>query len=205
VFKVYEQKTGRKVDQVYGHMGQVLMQAKTAGTIGIIAGEQAFLKGSDLAFADFKPIGAGLLVLAYGKQAALKTADDLVKPEIKKVAMPDAKQAIYGKAAKEFLQHSGLAEKIRDKLLTVATVPQVSAYLISQDAEAGFINITDAIYIKDKIGGFIQVDKAGYTPIHLVFGVLKGFEDKPEVTTFLSFVAADPDVQQILKNAGIGQ
>lgn len=203
VLKGYEQKTGQKVDQLYGHMGQIVMQAKASGSIGIIVGELLFLKSSGLEFADFKELGQGLLVLAYGKNVKLESVEDLNKPEIQKIAIPDAKQAIYGKAAFEFLQNSGLYEKIQNKIVTVATVPQVSSYLMSKDAEAGFINITDAIYIKDEIGGWMEVDKTRYSPIHLVIGVLKGFENKPEITQFLDFMSTDHETKEILKKAGI--
>ncbi len=201
--KGYEQKTGRKVDQVYGHMGQIVMQAKASGSIGIIVGELSFLRSSGLEFADFKQLGQGVLVLAYAKNVRLTSAEDLDKPDIQKIAVPDAKQAIYGKAAFEFLQNAGLLEKIRNKIVTVATVPQVSSYLMSKDAEAGFINITDAIYIKDEIGGWVEVDKTQYSPIQLVIGVLKGFEAKPEVSQFLDFTATDHETREILKKAGI--
>jgi molybdate transport system substrate-binding protein len=203
VLKGYEQKTGRKVDQVYGHMGQIVMQTKASGSIGIIFGELSFLKSSGLDFTDFKQLGQGVLVLAYGKNVRLESAEDLNKPEIQKIAIPDARQAIYGKAAFEFLQNAGLLEKIQNKIVTVATVPQVSSYLMSKDAEAGFINITDAIYIKDEIGGWVEVDKTRYSPIQLVIGVLKGFEAKPEIRQFLDFITTDHETQEILKKAGI--
>ena len=104
VLKVYEQSTGQKVDQVYGHMGQVTTQAKAGGTIGVIFGELSFLKASGLEFADFQELGQGVLTLAYGKDVTLTSPEDLTKPEFKKVAIPNAKQATYGKAAFEFLQ-----------------------------------------------------------------------------------------------------
>ena len=167
VIKGYELKTGRKVDQVYGHMGQIVMQAKASGSIGIIVGELSFLRSSGLEFADFKQLGQGVLVLAYAKNVRLTSTEDLNKPEIQKIAIPDAKQAIYGKAAFEFLQNTGLLGKIQNKIVTVATVPRSRPDLMSKDAEAGFINITDAIYIKDEIGGWLEVDKTQYSPIQL--------------------------------------
>ncbi len=203
VLKGYTQKTGQKVDQVYGHMGQIIMQTKASGDIGIIVGELSFLKASGLEFADFEDLGRGVLVLAFGKDVKLASAEDLITPEIQKIAIPDARQAIYGKAAFEFLRHSGLFGKIQDKIVTVATVPQVSSYLMSKDAEAGFINLTDAMYIKDKIGGWVELDTAGYSPIQLVIGVLKGFEDKPEIRRFLDFMGTDRETGEILKNSGI--
>lgn len=203
VLRVYEQKTGQKVEQVYGHIGQVIMQAKIGGGMNIILGELSFLKSCGLEFADFREVGQGLLVLAYSKNVAPGSPEELLKPQIRKIATPDPKQAIYGKAAVEFLQNSGLFGKIQNKILTVATIPQVSSYLISGDADAGFINKTDAIYIKDKIGGWVEVDKTLYSPIHLTIGTLKGSESKPEVRKFLDFLTTDRDVREIMDNSGI--
>jgi molybdate transport system substrate-binding protein len=203
VLNGYERATGQKVNQVYGHMGQIVMQTKAAGNIGIIVGELSFLKSSGIEFADFQKLGYGVLVLAYSKNVTLKSANDLNRSEIQKIAIPDTRQAIYGKAAFEFLKNSGLYPKIKNKIITVATVPQVSSYLMSQDVEAGFINITDAIYIKDKIGGWIMVDKARYNPIQLVIAIVKGYENDPATQHFLNFMKTDRDTQKILREAGI--
>lgn len=203
IFKLYESKTCQRVQQVYGHMGQIIMQAKAGETISLIVGELSFLKSSGLAFSEFKELGPGVLVLAYGKQIELKHVNDLLSPNIQKIVAPDARQAVYGKAAAEFLTNSGLAEKIRDKLVAVATVPQVSSYLISGDAEAGFINITDAIYIQDKIGGWLEIDKTRYTPILQVIGIVKGFENQPEVRQLVDLILTDGDARAIMEKAGV--
>ncbi len=203
VIRVYESKTGAKVDQVYGHMGQVIMQAKVSGVVSIIFGEHDFLKASDIQFDSFHKVGNGTLVIAFGKSVKLNKPEDLTKSYISKIAIPDPKQAIYGKAAKDFLKQSGLAGKIEEKLLVVATVPQVSAYIISKDVEAGFINLTDAIYVKDRIGGYLALDKDKYEPINLVIGVIKGFANKPETSKFVDFLLKDPDARTIIDKSGL--
>lgn len=204
VVQAYEAAGNPKIDQIYGNMGQVIMQAKGSGNVAFIVGEEAFLKKSaGVSFASFYPVGEGVLVIAYGKKVTLHAPDDLLKPEVTRVAIPDEKHAIYGKAGKEFLQHTKMLDKIEKKLLVVATVPQVSAYLISGEVEAGFINLTDALYIKDKIGGYLTLDKGMYAPIKLVVGVLKGFEDNPQVKNFVNFLGTNSQVKEILKKAGL--
>jgi len=204
IIQAYETSGGGKIDQIYGNMGQIMMQAEASGNIAFIVGEEAFLKtSSGLKFSSFQPIGEGVLVIAYGKKSNLQRPEDLLKPEIEKVAIPDEKHAIYGKAGKEFLRNTKLLDKIQNKLLVVSTVPQVSAYLISGDVEAGFINVTDALYIKDKIGGYLIPDRTTYTPIKLVLGVIKGYEENTEVKKFQGFLKGDPKVKEILKKAGL--
>jgi molybdate transport system substrate-binding protein len=204
IVQAYEAAGNPKIDQIYGNMGQVLMQAKGSGNVAFIVGEENFLKkAAGELFATYHPVGEGVLVIAYGKKIALTKPEDLLKPEITRVAIPDEKHAIYGKAGKEFLQHTHMLDKIEKKLFVVATVPQVSAYLISGEVEAGFINLTDALYIKDKIGGYLTPDKSTYKPIKLVVGVLKGYEDKADVKGFLNFLGTNPQVKEILKKSGL--
>ena len=56
--------------------------------------------------------------------------------------------------------------------MILATVPQVSAYLIAGTVDAGFINITDALGIQDKIvAGFDEIPPALYDPPLIVLAV----------------------------------
>jgi molybdate transport system substrate-binding protein len=204
IIQAYESAGGSKIDQIYGNMGQVMMQAKGSGSVAYIVGEEAFLKsGSGLTFSSFYPLGQGTLVIAFGKKFPLKKPEDLCAPEVTKVALPDEKLAIYGKAAREFLRSTNLQEKLDKKLLVVSTVPQVSSYLISGDVEAGFINLTDALYTKDRIGGYLTPDRGLYTPIKLVLGVIKGYEEKDDTKRFIDFLTTNPAVKQIIEKAGM--
>jgi molybdate transport system substrate-binding protein len=204
IIQAYEASGGAKMDQIYGNMGQVMMQARGSGNVAFIVGEEDFLKtSSGVEFSSFHEIGEGVLVIAYGKKFILHRPEDLEKPEFAKIAIPDEKYAIYGKAGKEFLQYTKLLDKIQKKLFIVSTVPQVSAYLISGEVEAGFINLTDALYIKDKIGGYLTPERNTYSPIKLVLGVVKGFEANAEAKNFLNFLKVDSKVREILKKAGL--
>lgn len=204
ICETYERTGAPKIDQIYGNMGQIIMQAKAGGNVAVIVGEEAFLKNSSgLEFSSFHPVGEGVLVVAYGKKVVIRQPEDLLKPEVTKVAIPDEKHAIYGKAGKQFLENTKLLDKIEKKLLVVSTVPQVSAYLISGEVEAGLINLTDALYIRDKIGGFMTPDKSTYSPIKLVMAVIKGHEENNAVKSFLSFLQTDPQVKEIFKKAGL--
>lgn len=72
----------------------------------------------------------------------------------------------------------------------VFTVPQVSAYLVSGDVDAGFIDITDAIGIRDQIGGYLEIDPQLYSPIQIVAGVLAGHEHEAAVKAWAEFLSS---------------
>lgn len=203
IIRAYETSGGNKIDQIYGYLGPVLTQARGVGNIAFIVGEEAFLKSTGIEFASFHSIGNRALVIAYGRNIKLERPDDLLNPEVAKIAVPDGKHAIYGKAAKEFLQKTGLMERVRKKLLVVSSAPEICSYLVCGRVKAGFVNVSDARYIKNKIGGYLTLDARTYSPIKQVLGVVKGYEEDVEAKKFLSFLEADPKVKQILRWDGL--
>ncbi|NTU97765.1 MAG: molybdate ABC transporter substrate-binding protein [Chlorobiaceae bacterium] len=184
----FEKKTGNHVDAVFGHMQQILSQAQMTGQVSVIFGDRSFFDRSTIGFVSYYPVGKGTLVLAWRKGLSLNSIDDLRRKSFSRVALADEKKAIYGHAAAEFLKKSGLSRSIQGKLIVVATVPQVSAYLETGEVDAGFINVTDAIGIHEHIGGYLPVRQSFYTPIHIEAGVVTGFENQAVVKAFLKFM-----------------
>ena len=63
-----------------------------------------------------------------------------------------------------------------------------------------FINLTDALAHKDKIGGYIAIDEALYSPIIITAGKLDGC--KKECEAFLEFVSSET-AKEILEKYGL--
>ncbi|NEW93137.1 molybdate ABC transporter substrate-binding protein [Rhodopseudomonas sp. BR0M22] len=168
----YEKLSGDKLLQVYGHMGQVLAQARESDQIALVCGDRAVLdKAKDFGFSQIAPLGMGRLVIAYRKGLTLSKPEDLAGAEFKRIGIPDQASAVYGKAGRQFLERSGLAPTIDARLVPVATVPQVTSYVASGEVDAGFINATDAIGAAGNIGGYVEVDSKLYDPAEIVCGV----------------------------------
>lgn len=199
----YESRSSNKVESFYGNMAQVMTQVKQSGKVALILADLDFLqKTKAVEFAGFLPLGDGKLVLAYAKDKNLKSPEGLADGAITRIAMPDQKNAIYGIATSEFLEKSGLGHRIKSKLMVLATVPQVSAYLISDDVDAGFINLTDALGIKDKIGGYLEIDPKTYGEIKIAGGIVKGWESNAAVKSFAQYLQT-PAAHAILKRHGL--
>lgn len=199
----FEKKTGIHVEQIYGHMGGVVSQAKQSGQVAVIFGDLAYLSKVDgLGFSRFLPVGDGRLVVAWPKGGDLKSPAALAEPRFARIAIPDTKSAIYGIAATEFIQRNNLAVQLKDKLQLAATVPQVSAYLISGEVDAGFINLTEALAIKDKIGGYLELDQNYYNRIRIVAGIVDGFGDQPAVRQLQQFMET-PEARSLLEKHGL--
>lgn len=186
--KVFEKESGITVERLYGNMGQIMGMIRESGKVDLVAGDKRYLDGTDLKFSGELVLGKGRLVLATAKASPVRSLADLSKPEVKRVAMPDPQKAIYGRAAEEYMESAGLKDKLKDKLLVVATVPQVSAYVLSGEVDAGFINVTDALPIKDKIGVVLPVDEAAYKPILIVAKPLAQAPHAVAVERFAAFM-----------------
>lgn len=186
----FEKETGITVERLYGNMGQVSGMARESGKVDIVAGDKRYLDGTDLAFAGETVIGKGRLVLAVAKGAPVAALKDLAKPEVKRVAMPDAQKAIYGRAADEYMESTGSRAALKDKLIVVGTVPQVSAYVLSGEVDAGFINLTDALAIKDKVERILTVDETAYKPILIVAKPLAQAPHAKAVERFTAFLGS---------------
>ena len=199
----FEKSSGIHVEQIYGHMAGVVEQARQSNQVAIVFGDLYFLERvQTVAFADYLPLGEGRLVLAWPKGAELKVPADLLQPRFARIALPDNKAAIFGIAASEFLTRTGLEPQLRGRLQEVATVPQVSAYLVSGDVDAGFLNLTEALAIKDRIGGYLEIDRTQYAPVRIVGAVAKGFEQQPAVQALRQFLQT-PQARSILERHGL--
>ena len=122
-------------------------------------------------------------------------------PQIKKIGLPDTTKAIYGVAAKEFLDNTHLTEELQDKLNVFQTVPQVSSYLVSGDIDAGFINKTDYWSISQKVANVIEIDESLYSPIKIIGVVLSGKENQ-NIDKLFDFLKS-PLAQEILRKHGL--
>ena len=171
-------------------MQMVASQAKHSGDICCIIGDKKFLDKlkSTISFSTYYPIGQGILVLAYRKGIHIDKFEDLLTDQIQSVFIPQDGKAIYGLAGSEALKSYNLDRKITRKVTRVATVPQVVSYLLTGEADAGFINLTEALANKDRLGGYIVVPQNKYTEIIIVAGVVQGFCDKPDTKKFLNFL-----------------
>lgn len=189
------QQPNTKVKRFYGNVTQVLKQAEADGRVDLVVGDEAFITKSGLSVYQRLLLGKGKLVIAYRQGIQLTT---LAQLQSLRVAMPDAKQAIFGQAAAEVLQKKNLS---LSDLKTVSSVPQVAAYVSSGEVDAGFINLTEALALGDKIGGYLLVDEADYTPIIIQAALLT-----PSPNAALKALAdflASASAQQKLREAGL--
>ncbi|WP_041960120.1 molybdate ABC transporter substrate-binding protein [Sulfurospirillum arsenophilum] len=202
VLKAYEESGHGRIDVMYGNMAQIFAHAKQMEIALVIADKKFLEKQSELHFVNYQRVGEGIAVIAYAKGVTFSSIEDLKSDAIKTIAMPEAKKAIYGDAGIEFLHKSTLYESVKEKLIVVATVPQVSSYVSTHEVDVGIMNLTAALDNMDKMGGYIKIPQAYYTPIEIVAGSLNACETDNACQAFVAFLKT-PKAKEIFAKYGL--
>ena len=192
-------KDGAQIEGAFANLGQITIQAKE-GKMAAIVGDEAFLKKTDLDIKGYERIGKGALVLVTPKGKQIKDASEL--KNLAKIAIPDAKKAIYGVRTTEFLKNSGLEADLAPKMLPVAGVPQVVAYVTNGEVDAGFINSTEAVAREGEFGSVIYIDEALYSPVFISVAKLSACEGNEACAKFIDEIKT-PRSKEIFAKFGL--
>ncbi len=210
----FTRQTGIAVERSYGNLQQLFAQARASGRVDVLIGDADFIdQARDLNLPQRQTLGEGKLVLAWRRKLMGRYSPEPITdpvrdlPRMQSITLPNPQQAIYGRAAQQWLKAKGLWEPLQDKLKIVQTVPQVSAYLTSGQIDAGFMNRTEALAVKGQLGGLIELQPGddSYAPIDLVAafpaeGALpETAANRAQFAQFLQGAAA----QDILRKAGL--
>jgi molybdate transport system substrate-binding protein len=162
---IFESRTRIRVNCIYGNMRQVTTQVKTSGKVSVVIGDARFLNKSGIGFKKKIPMGTGKLILAVARNVSLENVNELAQSGTGRIVVPDAKKAIYGRAAAEVLKRLNIFDQVKARLVTVQTVPQVVSYLSSGTARIGFMNRTDFSSLDPHQFSAIEIDPSLYDPI----------------------------------------
>lgn len=201
VIKAYEE-THPKVDAMMGNMAQIFAHAKQE-EVALVIGDKKFLEAQkEIEFVRYQEIGLGRAVLIYAKGMRLENALDISKESVQKIAIPEPKKAIYGDAAMEFFNNTKLYDKVKEKLIVVATIPQVATYVMANEVDMGVVNLTVALDAGDKIGGFVEIPSHLYSKIEITAGSLGACAKEKSCEEFLIFLST-PKAKAIFAKYGL--
>ena len=165
---------------------EALYEEKTAVTKPLVYAE------GTLAYLSVKPQD-------FSKGMAL-----LKEPQIKRIAVANAKTAPYGKATEDALKNAKVYDEVKVKLIFAESASQTVSYTVTA-ADIGFI-AKSSLYSKQmkkyKEGeNWEEVNPKLYTPIEQGVVILKRGESNSEVKAFYDFMFSD-EAKKILKKFG---
>ncbi|GAB6926801.1 molybdate ABC transporter substrate-binding protein [Paenibacillus sp. JCM 10914] len=141
-----------------------------------------------------------LVLIESAASNDLSQLQDLLKPNVRIVAIGEVDTVPAGEYAKEALQNEGLWEEVETKAVYGKDVTQVLAYVESGNADAGFVYSTD-IQHSTKVRQVITIDPDKHRPIEYPAAVPNQASHPDEASRFLEFMNM-PEVEQIFSQAG---
>lgn len=129
--------------------------------------------------------------------------DSLKDPALMSVAMANPEHAPYGRAAKAALQHLGLYEGLKSKLVIAENIAQTAQYVESGNAELGLISLTSALSPRLRASGeYVPVPQDAYPAILQGVVIVKHPSGTQQAHRFLDFLASAP-IQHQLEAGGL--
>ena len=137
-------------------------------------------------------------VYAHGK-LALWTIKDfnptfnlLTTNAVQKIAIANPKTAPYGKASVEALQHHGIYEQIKHKLVFGESISQVNQFITTGSVDVGFtaFSVVSASKLKQK-GSWSTIETNSHDDILQAAVILKGSTNLEQAEAFYTFLFSE--------------
>jgi len=127
----------------------------------------------------------------------------LTDARVTRVAVADEVHAPYGAAAYAAMRALKLLDGMRPKLVVAENIAQTAQFVLSGNAQVGFVSMTGAMSAQMRnVGTFVVVPKV-YPPIRQCAVVMRGSAKKDAAVGFLEWVRS-AEVQGRLKEFGLG-
>lgn len=133
---------------------------------------------------------SGKLILWSIKADSVPPVEQLTDSSIHFIAIANPALAPYGQAAREVLEHYGLSEKVKEKLVIGESIAQVNHYIVARSIDVGFTAKSSVFAPEMKYKGqWIEIDSSAYTPIRQGAVACKNAGEQAEA--FLDFLKSD--------------
>lgn len=133
-----------------------------------------------------------------GSGLDFKSLEDLVRPEVKRIALADPRLAPYGLAAEQALRTAGLWERLQPRLVFAENVAQALQYAETGNAEAALVAFS---LCRQAQGRWIAVPAELHQPLDQALVVIRDSPRVREARGFAAFLLG-PAGQSILRSFG---
>ena len=202
---LFEKVSGARVTLVMGSTGNLAKQIEHgAPADAFFAANEGFIDG-------LKAVGAiipetrafyaqGRIVLASPRKSpiAVRGLQDLLRPEVRRIAIANPAHAPYGRAAQEALERAGMWERLKPKLVYGENIRHTLQFIETGAVEAGIV----ALSVADVPGIMhVPIDAKLYAPLNQVAAVVRRSLRPDLAAGFIQFVNG-PEGRPIMKRYG---
>jgi molybdate transport system substrate-binding protein len=141
-----------------------------------------------------------VIVVPADSTLVITSPKDLLKPEVKKIALAEPSSVPVGLYTSKYLKQEGLWDKVKGKIVPVLDVRATLASVESANVEAGFVYKTDAaISKKVKVVYAVPFDKG--PKITYPVAIIRESKKKDAARDFFNFVLS-PSGKNTFKKYG---
>jgi len=194
----YEKKTGDKLQFNFAASSVLARQIEEGAPADLFfsadeAKMDALEKKGVLVAGSRKSILSNTLVIVVPTDAPLilKSAQALVAPEIKKIALGEPNSVPAGVYARAYLEKLGLWEQVRPKIVPTENVRASLAAVESGNVEAGIVYKTDAL-ISNKVKFAFEVPAAEGPAISYPAALVKDSKAPAQGKALLEYLESKP-------------
>ena len=141
-----------------------------------------------------------VLIVPSDSRLAIASPKDLLKSEVKKIALADPAAVPVGVYTSKYLVDEGLWEKVKTKIIPVLDVRATLASVESGNVETGFVYKTDAV-ISHKVKIVYEVPIEKGPKITYPVAIVKDSKKKDAARDFMSY-ALSPASKAMFKKFG---
>lgn len=202
---LFERATGTKVVLVLGSTGTLAKQiehgapadvffAANASFVDDLQSKGAVISGTRQLYAQ------GRIVLAVPRDSKLPIdrLEDLLRPEVKRIAIANPEHAPYGRAAQQALQTAGVWDALKPRLVYGENIRHALQFVETGAVDAAIValSVADTPTVR-----YVVIDAALHAPLNQIAAVVKR-SGRPELAlAFLQFVIG-PEGRPIMKRYG---
>ena len=202
---IFEKATGTRVTLVMGSTGNLAKQIEHGAPADVFfAANASFVDDLQTAGAVIPQTRAlyaqGRIVLATPTKSTVVVRElaDLLKPEVRRVAIANPAHAPYGRAAQEALESAGVWERLKPKLVYGENIRHTLQFVETGAVEAGIVALSVAGVPDVR---YVPIDLKLHKPLNQVAAVVKR-SARPELgVAFIQFLNG-PEGRPIMKRYG---
>ncbi|HRQ56594.1 MAG TPA: molybdate ABC transporter substrate-binding protein [Azoarcus taiwanensis] len=126
---------------------------------------------------------------------------DLVRPDIRRVAIAQPAHAPYGQRAREALQAAGVWEAVQGKLVFGENIAHAAQMAQSGAADVGIIALSLAVFPDLAVRPHLLIDDALHQPLTQGFVITRRAADNPAAWAFADFMHTET-AREIMRRYG---
>lgn len=148
-----------------------------------------------------RDVARNALVMVVPAQGGLPLAGpaDLVRPDVRRVALGKPATVPAGRYAQEALASAGVWPTVAARIVYADSVRQVLDYVARGEVDAGFVYRTDAVLMRDRVR--VITTMGGHAPIAYPAAVVADSRFRALAGHFVEFLTS-PQAQTVLERHG---